>query len=45
MLDEYADISRKVARENDATLCDLRSAFLNISSKQSETITRRYFDL
>ncbi len=28
MLDEYADISRKVARETDATLCDLRSAFL-----------------
>ena len=28
-LDEYAEISRKVARETKATLCDLRKAFVN----------------
>ncbi len=28
MLDEYADISRKVVKETGSTLCDLRSAFL-----------------
>ncbi len=28
MLDEYADISRRVAKETGSSLCDLRSAFL-----------------
>lgn len=28
MLDEYSDISRKVAKETGTTLCDLRTAFL-----------------
>jgi lysophospholipase L1-like esterase len=29
MLDEYADITRKVARENNLLLCDLRKAFIS----------------
>ena len=29
MLDEYADITRKVARENNLPVCDLRKAFIS----------------
>jgi lysophospholipase L1-like esterase len=36
-LDEYSDISRRVANELGATLCDLRSAFINyLSTHNSE---------
>lgn len=37
MLDEYAQISRKVASETGATLCDLRKSFLkHLQSENSE---------
>ena len=34
-LDEYADISRKVAKETNATLCDLRKVFQEYLSKNN----------
>jgi len=36
MLDEYADISRKVAREQGLVLCDLRKAFTGYLSVQNK---------
>ncbi|HEY2910843.1 MAG TPA: SGNH/GDSL hydrolase family protein [Gemmataceae bacterium] len=35
-LDEYADISRKVAKETKSTLCDLRKAFEDYLAKHNE---------
>ncbi len=46
MLEEYAAVTRKVAAENDVTLCDLRKAFLqhlkenNSDNQQSGILTR-----
>jgi len=34
-LDEYADISRKVAKETKSTLCDLRKAFVGYLAKNN----------
>lgn len=35
MLDEYADISRKVAKDTDVTLCDLHKAFADFLAKNN----------
>jgi lysophospholipase L1-like esterase len=35
-LDEYADVSRKVAKETDSQLCDLRKAFVDHLMKHNE---------
>ena len=35
MLDEYSDISRRVARESGSELCDLRKAFVEYLSKNN----------
>ena len=46
MLEEYAEISRKVAKETDVTMCDLRKAFLdhlkqnNADNKSRGILTR-----
>jgi lysophospholipase L1-like esterase len=35
-LDEYADISRKVAKDTGVELCDLRKAFVDYLAKNNE---------
>lgn len=36
LLDEYSDISRKVAKDTDSKLCDLRKAFVDHLAKNNE---------
>lgn len=44
MLDEYAELSRKVARENGLPLCDLRKAFVSyLKSHNKDNVAKGVF--